>query len=69
MIACPTGGPEVAHQIVNTGTVDMRYLALSTLVDVEICEYPDSQKVMIGTGKPGPIFQDIKARFEKLTRE
>jgi branched-chain amino acid aminotransferase len=23
----------------------------------------------IGTGKPGPIFQDIKARFEKLTRE
>jgi branched-chain amino acid aminotransferase len=23
----------------------------------------------IGTGKPGPIFQDIKAKFEKLTRE
>ena len=41
VIACPTGGPEVAHQIINTGTVPMRYLALSTLVDIDVCEYPD----------------------------
>ena len=53
VIACPPGGPEVAHQIINTGTVPMRYLALSTLVDVEICEYPDSQKIMIGADRPG----------------
>jgi uncharacterized cupin superfamily protein len=53
VIACPPGGPEVAHQITNTGAVPMRYLSLSTLVDVEACEYPDSQKVMIVTGKPG----------------
>jgi uncharacterized cupin superfamily protein len=45
VIACPTGGAEVAHQIINTGTEPMRYLALSNLVDVEICEYPDSGKV------------------------
>ena len=51
VIACPTGGPEVAHQIISTGTVPMRYLALSTLVDIEVCEYPDSQKVMVGAGK------------------
>jgi hypothetical protein len=31
----------------------MRYLALSTLVDVEICEYPDSQKILVVTGKRG----------------
>ena len=30
VIACPTGGAEVAHQIINTGTVPMRYLAVST---------------------------------------
>ncbi len=30
VIACPPGGPEVAHQIINTGTTTMRYLALST---------------------------------------
>ena len=31
----------------------MRYLALSTLVDVEACEYPDSQKVLIVAGQRG----------------
>lgn len=53
VIACPPGGSEVAHQIVNTGTVDMRYLALSTLAEVEVCEYPDSRKLLVVTGKPG----------------
>ena len=28
----------------------MRYLALSNLVDIEACEYPDSQKVLVVTG-------------------
>jgi uncharacterized cupin superfamily protein len=50
IVACPTGGPEVAHQIVNTGRTDLRYLALSTLADVEICEYPDSGKVSTVAG-------------------
>ena len=54
VIACPTGGPEVAHQIINTGITTMRYLALSTLVEVEACEYPDSGKVSIVTGRRGP---------------
>jgi len=52
VIACPTGGVEVAHQIVNTGTTTMRYLALSSLVAVDVCEYPDSGKVSVMTG-PG----------------
>ena len=53
VIACPPGGPEVAHQIVNTGTTALRYLALSTLVEVETCEYPDSGKVLIVAGPRG----------------
>ncbi len=53
VIACPPGGPEVAHQIINTGTTELRYLALSTLVELEACEYPDSGKVMIAAGKRG----------------
>ena len=53
VIACPTGGAEVAHQIINTGTTTMRYLALSTLVDLEACEYPDSQKVLVVAGPRG----------------
>ncbi|MBS0431298.1 MAG: cupin domain-containing protein [Proteobacteria bacterium] len=43
-IACPTGGPETAHQIINTGDTEMRYLSLSTMAPIEICEYPDSGK-------------------------
>ena len=53
VIACPTGGPEVAHQIINTGTTTMRYLALSNLVDIETCEYPDSGKISVVTGNRG----------------
>jgi uncharacterized cupin superfamily protein len=53
VIACPPGGPEVAHQIINTGTTELRYLALSTLVELEACEYPDSGKIMIAAGKRG----------------
>ena len=53
VIACPPGGPEVAHQIINTGTTTMRYLSISTKVELEAVEYPDSNKVMIATGQPG----------------
>lgn len=45
VVACPTGGAEVAHQIVNTGTTVLRYLAVSTRSATEVCEYPDSRKI------------------------
>ena len=57
VIACPTGDATVAHQIINTGTVPLRYLALSNLSDTEICEYPDSNKVRVfvaASDTPGP---------------
>jgi uncharacterized cupin superfamily protein len=53
VIACPTGGAEVAHQIINTGATEMRYLALSNRVDIEVCEYPDSQKILVAAGPSG----------------
>ncbi len=53
VIACPTGGAEVAHQIINTGAVPMRYLALSNRSDLDACEYPDSGKISVVTGRPG----------------
>ena len=31
----------------------MRYLAVSTLVEVEACEYPDSGKVLVVAGMRG----------------
>jgi uncharacterized cupin superfamily protein len=53
VIACPTGGPEVAHQIINTGDTDLRYLAVSNLSDIDACEYPDSNKVVVRANEPG----------------
>jgi uncharacterized cupin superfamily protein len=44
IIACPPGGKDMAHQIINTGNVELRYLAVSTKISPEICEYPDSNK-------------------------
>lgn len=44
IIACPPGGEETAHQIINSGDVDLKYLAVSTLLTPEIANYPDSGK-------------------------
>ena len=40
----------------------MRYLSLSTVAEVEACEYPDSQKVMVVAGERG------KRRLRHMTR-
>jgi uncharacterized cupin superfamily protein len=53
VIACPTGGADVAHQIINTGSTPMRYLSLSNMQDVEVCEYPDSNKIGVFASAPG----------------
>jgi len=60
VIACPPGGPETAHQLINTSDSDeMKYLAVGTSESPEIAEYPDSGKVGVlaqfpakGDGKP-----------------
>jgi uncharacterized cupin superfamily protein len=44
VVACPPGGKETAHQIVNSGTAELRYLAVSTKLSPDIAEYPDSGK-------------------------
>lgn len=60
VIACPPGGRDTAHQIVNTGATELKYLAVSTRLSPEVCEYPDSDKYAVlaetpaaADGKPG----------------
>jgi len=53
-IACPPGGPEVAHQLVNNGDGELRYVALSTTLDTDVFQYPDSGKLGVVAGRaPG----------------
>ncbi|RDL52232.1 hypothetical protein BLJAPNOD_03391 [Ensifer sp. M14] len=44
ILGAPAGGPETAHHLINTGTVPLKYLSISTMAATEICEYPDSGK-------------------------
>ena len=44
VLGAPAGGPETAHQILNTGTVPLRYFALSNQSVADVVEYPDSGK-------------------------
>lgn len=45
VIACPAGGRDLAHQIINSSDGDLRFLAVSTQQSPEVAEYPDSDKI------------------------
>jgi uncharacterized cupin superfamily protein len=66
VIACPPGGPETAHQLVNTGGDELRFLAVSTMAFPEICEYPDSGKLNAITGMGPDDFRHIARHGEGL---
>ena len=53
-IANPPGGPEHAHQMINTGDEELRYLAVSTMIVPETVEYPDSGKVATYSRQTAP---------------
>ena len=63
IIACPEGGRETAHQIINTGVEELRYLAVSTEHSLEMAQYPDSGKLAVkaefGTALDGTLRQFI----------
>jgi len=44
VIACPPGGPETAHQIINTSSGELSFLAVSTRESPDLVDYPDSGK-------------------------
>ena len=47
VLGAPNGGPETAHQILNTGSVTLRYLSMANNAETEVCEYPDSGKFQV----------------------
>lgn len=68
VIACPAGGKEMAHQIINTGTEELRYLAVSTKLSPELVEYPNSGKFGVLAELP-PSVDGKPQRFIFVGRE
>ncbi|MBL4855247.1 MAG: cupin domain-containing protein [Robiginitomaculum sp.] len=61
MLGAPPGGAEVAHQLINTGKTDLKYLAFSTNGSTSVVVYPDSDKFLVGADIPqGGSSRDAK---------
>ena len=65
VIACPSGGPETAHQIINNSkSAELKFLAVSTQLSPEVAEYPDSNKTgVMSQLPPGPDGKPRVLRF------
>ncbi len=64
VLGAPIGGPEYAHQLWNTGDKPLKYLAISSKSEMEICEYPDTKKIgFYGNNAGGG------KRFRHITRD
>ena len=61
VVSCPPG-PAGAHQILNDGDVPLVYMAISTEDAAEVCEYPDSGKVM------SYVYRDGKRTHRHVSR-
>jgi uncharacterized cupin superfamily protein len=51
LVGAPAGGK--AHQLINTGSEDLRYLGISgsgTENSVDVVDYPDSKKIAVAAG-------------------
>ena len=63
-LGAPAGGE--AHQIVNTGKDEIRYLGLSNNPPADLVEYPDSGKIGARVGAKGLLAES--ATFKQLGR-
>lgn len=69
-IALPAGG-EHAHQIINDSSEDLVFLCLSTMVQPDICVYPDSGKIGVfaGAAPGGPNAESELKAFLPLAAQ
>jgi uncharacterized cupin superfamily protein len=72
IVACLAGGKETAHVVTNTGNVELKYLAISTMMSPEICEYPGTGKYRVfseipagADGKPG-VFRTVGSEWQDV---
>jgi uncharacterized cupin superfamily protein len=68
VISAPAGDVSTAHQIINTSGGELVYLAFSTRHDLDVAEYPDSQKFGVASMIP-PGGGMMSAKFVFLGRK
>ncbi len=69
IVGCPAGGPASAHALINDGREGavLRYLALSSQHEPEICDYPDSGKFGVyDRGGAAPAFVHLGRSADAL---
>jgi uncharacterized cupin superfamily protein len=64
VLGAPAG--KTAHQLVNTGAAELRYLGLSTNGGFDVVEYPDSRKFAVAAGVRNGDFRT--ATFAHIAR-
>ncbi|WP_186399288.1 cupin domain-containing protein [Stappia sp. P2PMeth1] len=50
VVVCPAGGPATAHQLIADDDGPLRYLAVSSMHEPDVMEYPDSGKLVAFAG-------------------
>ena len=68
VIACPPG--DFPHQLINTGSGELRYLVVSTMAYPDISEYPDSNKIgayATSAGRPQAGFRALYVKDRNVT--
>jgi uncharacterized cupin superfamily protein len=68
VISAPPGDGSTAHQIINDSAENLRYLAVSTRLDPDVIEYPDSGKFTVASMIPEQQGQ-MSAKFSFIGRK
>ena len=68
LVACPKGGPETAHQIINNSENELKYLAVSTTLSPEVAQYPDSDKCGVIVELEGDSETGMPSMWRLMTR-
>lgn len=66
LVAAPAGGRETSHQIINDSGSPLKYLAISTMIEPDVIEYPETGKIGIVAGK-APGGEDNKDQLIHFT--
>jgi uncharacterized cupin superfamily protein len=64
LLGAPAG--KTAHQIINTGTEELKYLGMSSMGSFDVVEYPDSGKFGVAAGIRNGDFKT--ASFVQMSR-